>query len=57
MLLVFFFLGFLISFILTTCFWLYIAYIKAPKISRAFHKWLEFYKECDVDWWSKDNEF
>lgn len=57
MLVVFFFLGFLISFILTTCFWLYIAYLKYPKISKAFHKWLDFYKECDVDWWAKDNEF
>lgn len=57
MIIVFLLLGLLIGFILTTVFWLYIAYIKAPKISKAFHKWLEFYKECDVDWWATENEF
>lgn len=57
MILIFLILGALASFILTTCFWLYVFYLKAPKLSKAFRKWLDFYKECDTDWWSEENEF
>ncbi len=49
--LIFLFLGFLIGFILTFSFGLYFLYLKLPTVSKAFKKWLEFYKEIDYDAW------
>ena len=51
MFLIYFFLGLLIGFILTFSIGSYILYLKLPTVSKAFKKWLEFYRNVDYDAW------